>query len=71
MSHQMHQFDYLNKNSMEKILSKSNCCNDELCSNAEPSDVATESPIWLSRTRIEWEKYISNLIVVIDYLTKN
>ena len=60
----MHQFDSLEEERDEKIHSKFNCCNDEFWSNASLSDEAPESPILLSRRRMKWKKYHSNLIVV-------
>ena len=48
---------------MKKIHPKSNCCNDELWSNAQLSDEAPDEPMLLPEE--EWdEKYLPNLIVV-------
>ena len=67
MRHQMHQFDYLEEEWDKKIHSKSNCCNDELWSNAQLSDEAPDESITLSEKE-EWdEKYIAILIVVMNY----
>ena len=52
----MHQFYYLEEEWDKKIHSKSNCCNDELWSNASLRDVAPDAPIWLTRRRrMRWK----------------
>ena len=45
MRHQMNQFHYLEEEWDERILNKSNCCNDEFWSNAQLSDEAPDEPI--------------------------
>ena len=61
----MHQYYYLEEEEWdEKILLKSNCCNDEFWSNAQLSDEAPDAPILFPRRRMRWKKYLSNLIVV-------
>ena len=52
----MNQYYYLEEEWDKKIPPKSNCCNDELWSNASLSDVAPDEPILLSRRRMRYKK---------------
>ena len=51
----MNQFYYLEEEWDTKKHPKSNCCNDELWSNASLSDEAPESPILFPRRRMRWK----------------
>ena len=51
----MNQYYYLEEEWDEKILYKTNCCNDELWSNASLSAEAADAPIWLPRRRMRWK----------------
>ena len=55
MRHQMNQYDYLEEEWNGKIPPKSNCCNDELWSNASLRDLTPEKPILLSWRRMRWK----------------
>ena len=51
----MNQYYYLEEEWDEKILAKSNCCNDEFWSKTDLSEEAPDAPISLARKRMKWK----------------